>query len=84
MLALYTAEEMRAAERQSIEGWGIPSLVLQEHAALGALRMIPAGEPIQVLAGPGNNGGDALALARLARLEGREVEGWTLAPAPGG
>jgi NAD(P)H-hydrate epimerase len=68
---------MRAAERQAIEGWGIPSLVLQEHAALGALALIPPGEPLQVLAGPGNNGGDALALARLGRLQGREVEVWS-------
>lgn len=68
---------MRAAERQAIEGWGIPSLILQEHAALGALGLLPPGEPLQVLAGPGNNGGDALALARMARLQGREVTVWS-------
>ena len=77
MIPLLTADEMRAAERQAIEGWGIPSLVLQEHAALGALGLIPFGAPIHVLAGPGNNGGDALALARLARLQGREVAVWS-------
>lgn len=73
---------MRAAEHQAIEGWGIPSLVLQEHAALGALALLPTGEPLHVLAGPGNNGGDALALARLARLQGREVAVWSLSPNP--
>jgi len=77
MLPLLTADEMRAAERQAIEGWGIPSLILQEHAALGALALIPPGERLQVLAGPGNNGGDALALARLARIQGREVTVWS-------
>jgi NAD(P)H-hydrate epimerase len=77
MIPLLTADEMRAAEHQAIEGWGMPSLVLQEHAALGALALIPPCEPIQVLAGPGNNGGDALALARLARLQGREVTVWS-------
>lgn len=76
MIPLLTADEMRAAERQAIEGWGIPSLTLQEHAALGALALLPPGEPIHVLAGPGNNGGDALALARLARLQGRAVQVW--------
>jgi NAD(P)H-hydrate epimerase len=76
MIPLLTADEMRAAERQAIEGWGIPSLVLQEHAALGALALVPLGEPLNVLAGPGNNGGDALALARLARLQGRDVTVW--------
>ena len=78
MIPLLTAQEMRHLEDRSIGDWGIPSLVLQEHAALGALALLPAGAPLQVLAGPGNNGGDALALARLARLEGRKVEVWTL------
>jgi NAD(P)H-hydrate epimerase len=77
MIPLLTANEMRAAEQQAIEGWGVSSLVLQEHAALGALALLPLGEPIQVLAGPGNNGGDALALARLARLRGRQVTVWS-------
>ncbi|WP_306600069.1 NAD(P)H-hydrate dehydratase [Geothrix sp. 21YS21S-2] len=82
MIPLLTAQEMRDLEHRSIQGWGVPSLVLQEHAALGALALLPAGGPLHVLAGPGNNGGDALALARLARLRGREVEVWTLDPAP--
>jgi NAD(P)H-hydrate epimerase len=73
---LLTAAEMRALEGRAIKEWGVPSLVLQEHAALGALALIPEGEPIHVLAGPGNNGGDALALARLALLRGARVEVW--------
>jgi NAD(P)H-hydrate epimerase len=77
MIPLLTADEMRAAEHQAIQGWGIASLILQEHAALGALALVPLGEPLHVLAGPGNNGGDALALARLARLQGRQVEVWS-------
>jgi NAD(P)H-hydrate epimerase len=80
MLPLLTAEEMRACEMQAIAEWGISSLVLQEHAAIGALALIPLGEPIHALAGPGNNGGDALALARLAKLQGRAVDVWALAP----
>jgi hydroxyethylthiazole kinase-like uncharacterized protein yjeF len=82
MIPLLTAAEMQACERQAIETWGVPSLVLQEHAALGALRCLPEGEPIHVLAGPGNNGGDALAVARLARMEGRQVKVWSLVPEP--
>jgi ADP-dependent NAD(P)H-hydrate dehydratase / NAD(P)H-hydrate epimerase len=82
MIPLLTADEMRALEAKAIEGWGIPSILLQEHAALGALELIPGGLPIHVLAGPGNNGGDALALARLARLRGDRVEVWTLDPQP--
>ena len=82
MIPLLTADEMRAAECRAIETWGIPSLVLQEHAALGALALLPPGEALHVLAGPGNNGGDALALARLGRLQGREVTVWSLPGAP--
>ena len=77
MIPLLTADEMRNAEHQAIQGWGMPSLLLQEHAAIGALALVPSGESLHVLAGPGNNGGDALALARLARLQGREVSVWS-------
>jgi NAD(P)H-hydrate epimerase len=82
MIPLLTASEMRNLEQEAITVWGIPSLVLQEHAALGALALLPADAPLQVLAGPGNNGGDALALARLARLQGRQVQVWALQPQP--
>lgn len=82
MIPLLSADEMRQLEHDAIQGWGVPSLVLQEHAALGALALLPVSEPLHVLAGPGNNGGDALALARLARLQGRSVEVWTLAKEP--
>ena len=75
---LLTAGEMKACETQAIQKWGIFSLVLQEHAALGALALLGRDAPIHVLAGPGNNGGDALALARLARLQGRDVNLWPL------
>ncbi|MBI4913513.1 MAG: bifunctional ADP-dependent NAD(P)H-hydrate dehydratase/NAD(P)H-hydrate epimerase [Acidobacteria bacterium] len=82
MIPLLSADEMRALEERAIRDWGIPSLVLQEHAAAGALELLPRGQRIQVLAGPGTNGGDALALARLARLRGEWVEVWTLVPEP--
>jgi NAD(P)H-hydrate epimerase len=49
---------------------------------MGALALIPEGEPIHVLAGPGNNGGDALALARLALLRGARVDVWAPAERP--
>ncbi|HJV90565.1 MAG TPA: NAD(P)H-hydrate dehydratase [Holophagaceae bacterium] len=81
MIPLLTADEMRALERRAIDG-GMPSLELQEAAAAGALELIPEGAPLHVLAGPGNNGGDALALARLARAGGRRVEVWALTPEP--
>ena len=50
MIPLLTAQEMRDLEHVAIRDWGVPSLVLQEHAALGALALLPAAEPLQVLA----------------------------------
>lgn len=82
MIPVLTAAEMRALEHAAIESGRVSSLELQERAAEGALALLPDGEPVHVLAGPGNNGGDALALARLARLLGRSVEVWTLHPQP--
>lgn len=79
-LPLLTADEMRGCESAAISDWGIASTILQEHAAIGALALLPPGEPVHILAGPGNNGGDALALARLAKLRGRDIEVWTLEP----
>lgn len=82
MIPLLTASEMVDLEQRAIANWGISPLILQEHAAMGALNLIPKGELIQVLAGPGNNGGDALALARLAKLQGRKVQVWVLNEEP--
>lgn len=81
MIPLLDANEMRSIEDEAIQKWGMASLVLQEHAALGALNVLTENcpySPIHVLAGPGNNGGDALALARLARLRGLNVDVWPL------
>ena len=65
-----TAEIMRKLDRKAIEDFGIPGLVLMENAARGTVnamfRHIPdlLQKSIGVLAGGGNNGGDALAVAR--------------------
>lgn len=72
MEALLTAAEMKAADGYAISHLGIPELVLMEHAALGvAKRLVHRFNSVLtrtsgvIVAGPGNNGGDALALARL-------------------
>ncbi len=62
--------EMNAIDRISIEKFGIPGIVLMENAALKvadeACRMLGdvAGKSVLVIAGKGNNGGDAFAAAR--------------------
>lgn len=63
---------MKAADRESVEVFEIPELLLMEHAALALVNhlekrfgeMLPRSRGV-VLAGNGNNGGDVLAATRL-------------------
>lgn len=73
---LCTVAQARAADTAAIEKIGIPSLVLMERAALACVRQIEQLDcdgPVSVLCGPGNNGGDGLAIARLLHQKGRQV-----------
>ena len=62
-----TREESRRIDRLAVEQLSIPSLLLMENAARGVADVIRALKPgrIIILCGPGNNGGDGLATARL-------------------
>ncbi|MBS1767470.1 MAG: NAD(P)H-hydrate dehydratase [Acidobacteria bacterium] len=80
MIPVLTAEEMRRLEREAIASGEVSSLELQERAARGAASLVPHGVPVEVIAGPGNNGGDALAVARLLKDRGEAVRVW--APSP--
>lgn len=65
---LWTRTQAAAADRHTIEGLGAPSPVLMERAALCCAREALAmrGErPVWTLCGPGNNGGDGVAVARI-------------------
>jgi hydroxyethylthiazole kinase-like uncharacterized protein yjeF len=81
---LYDAPKMRACDAWAIDDQGVPSLDLMEQASLGLARLTARlarpGLPIRVVVGPGNNGGDGLAAARLLREEGRVVDVLTVAP----
>lgn len=83
MIPVLTAEEMRRLEREAIASGRVSSLELQERAARGAASLVPPGIPVEVIAGPGNNGGDALAVARLLKARGEAVRVWGLSPRPG-
>lgn len=66
---LPTSEEMAALDRRAAEEFGIPTLLLMEaagRAVAGAARRLAAGPSprVVVVAGKGNNGGDALVAAR--------------------
>ena len=76
MQPILTAAEMRAADSEAIHRYGIPSLVLMENAARGVIDAMAArygplsGKRILIVCGKGNNGGDGLAIARLATIAG--------------
>lgn len=73
----------RELDRVAIEEIGIPGIVLMEHAALGsatlaiellAERGVPISRArVRVTCGPGNNGGDGYATARLLHNAGAQV-----------
>jgi len=72
-----TPEEMADCDRRAIEN-GTPGDILMERAGTAAaetaIRMtLPENGPIIVFAGPGNNGGDGLVLARKLRDSSYEV-----------
>ncbi len=76
-MRILTAEAMREVDRAAIEDLGIPSLVLMENAAIGVVEALGQAfgdaESVAVFCGPGNNGGDGLAVARHLVVRGWEV-----------
>lgn len=73
MLRAFSSAEIRRVDQDAVRELGIPSLMLMENAARGVCdRIQQAGiwRSILILAGPGNNGGDGLAVARLLAARG--------------
>jgi len=76
-MKLVTAEQMRKLDARTIHEMGVPGAVLMELAGKSACDFIarqhwlPSKKaPVLLLAGKGNNGGDALVAARWLRLTG--------------
>ena len=81
MQPVLTAAQMREVDRLTSEEYGIPSIVLMENAASAVARVISEklggsvkNKQILILCGPGNNGGDGAALARILWTQGARVE----------
>jgi hydroxyethylthiazole kinase-like uncharacterized protein yjeF len=76
-MRILTAEAMREVDRAAIEELGIPSMVLMENAAIGVVEAIVEAfgeaESAAIFCGPGNNGGDGLAIARHLSVRGWET-----------
>ncbi len=76
-MKVLSAEGMRALDRRAIEEIGIPGPVLMENAAVGGVEAIfehfPAASSAAIFCGPGNNGGDGLAIGRRLDARGYQV-----------
>jgi hydroxyethylthiazole kinase-like uncharacterized protein yjeF len=84
-MKILTATEMREVDRLTSEQRGIPGLTLMENAGAAVAGLCarqfshPGSRRIIVLCGQGNNGGDALVVARHLRAMGARPEVWLLA-----
>ena len=80
MIPVTTAQEMRALDEATIQGLGLPGVVLMEHAGFGVLLHMEdffgdlEGKNILVVCGKGNNGGDGFVVGRWAMSRGARVE----------
>ena len=75
MFEIFSANQCKEMDRQTINNIGIPGIILMENAAIGIFReVVDKGESFLILCGKGNNGGDALALCRHLILEGKKVK----------
>jgi hydroxyethylthiazole kinase-like uncharacterized protein yjeF len=87
-LCTLSRAQVRAMDRWAIDELGIPGLVLMENAAAAIeeallLEFAPALDtPLLIVCGPGNNGGDGLALARRLANRGFTALDVALARSP--
>ena len=76
-MKIFTSTQIHELDKYTIEHEPITSLNLMERAAKALTRAIEAEwsnrTPVVVFAGPGNNGGDALAVARMLGEDGYQV-----------
>ena len=83
-MKVVTAAEMRQIDQDTIEGIGIPGIVLMETAGSAIVRAIerryPTCQRIGIFVGKGNNGGDGIVIARQLAHVGRDVYLFLVSP----
>ncbi len=81
-MKILTADQIRELDRYTIEHGNISSHDLMERAAIACCDWIENNyqkeTAIWIFCGPGNNGGDGLAIARILYKSGIQVKVWTL------
>jgi hydroxyethylthiazole kinase-like uncharacterized protein yjeF len=82
MIPILNASQTREADAYTIANEPIASIDLMERASkaffLKFLELAPMGQEVMVFAGVGNNGGDALAVARMLIEKGKTVQVFTI------
>lgn len=78
MRYIVNSREMKSYDKNTMEAYHVPSMVLMERAALAVVeelytKKIPL-EQVLIVCGSGNNGGDGYAVARLLLLDGYSVD----------
>jgi ADP-dependent NAD(P)H-hydrate dehydratase / NAD(P)H-hydrate epimerase len=80
---ILSREQIRAYDAHAIEACAVPGLILMENAGRGAAEIIAAHagpEPVVIVAGRGNNGGDGFVIARHLAAGGVDVEVFVVGP----
>ena len=78
-MRVLTTDQMREADRRTIEDIGLPSIVLMENAGRQSVAAMEAAfedlasRRVGVLCGRGNNGGDGFVIARTLTQRGVEA-----------
>ena len=82
MLHTISPQDMQEMESAFLEGTQYPSILLMEHAAQALVECLgeyaPKGSRVLFVCGPGNNGGDGCAAARLWLKRGGKADVWML------
>jgi hydroxyethylthiazole kinase-like uncharacterized protein yjeF len=76
-MKVVTSAAMQEIDKRTIEEYGVPGAVLMERAGLAVVSRIKelfGRKRVVVVAGPGNNGGDGIVVARELHNEGWDVE----------
>jgi NAD(P)H-hydrate epimerase len=88
-MRVVNADQMREADRRTIEDIGVPSAVLMENAGRQVVSAMEAAfegladARVAVLAGRGNNGGDGFVVARVLSQAGIDVQVYVVGEAAG-
>ena len=69
-----TSAQMRTIEKRAVNDLALPSLLLMENAAFACVKHLQEFARAAVVCGPGNNGGDGFAIARLLHVKGVKVK----------